>query len=86
MAETTSGISENVLSLIDVSPNPANEKIVINNASSTDFMVSILNSDGRTVQSVTLSSGKNEMNISSLSNGLYFIQEPNGSTTKIIKQ
>jgi hypothetical protein len=86
MAETTSGISENVLSLIDVSPNPANEKIVINNASSTDIMVSILNSDGRTIQSVNLSSGKNELNISSLSNGLYFIQEPNGSTTKIIKQ
>jgi hypothetical protein len=86
MAETTSGISENVLSLIDVSPNPANEKIVMNNASSTDIMVSILNSDGRTVQSVNLSSGKNELNISSLSNGLYFIQEPNGSTTKIIKQ
>jgi glucose/arabinose dehydrogenase len=42
-----------------LSPNPANEKIVINNASSTDFMVAILNSDGRTVQSVTLSSGKN---------------------------
>jgi hypothetical protein len=86
IAETTAGISENVLSLIDVSPNPANEKIVINNDSSTDMMVSILNSDGRTVQSVNLLSGKNDLNISSLSNGLYFIQEPNGSTTKIIKQ
>ena len=86
IAETTAGISENILSLIDVSPNPANEKIVINNESSTDMMVSILNSDGRTVQSVNLLSGKNDLNISSLSNGLYFIQEPNGSTTKIIKQ
>jgi hypothetical protein len=86
MAETTSGISENVLSLIDVSPNPANEKIVINNDSYSDIMVSILNSDGRMVQSVNLFSGKNELNISSLSNGLYFIQEPNGSTTKIVKQ
>ena len=86
IAETTSGISENVLSLIDVSPNPANEKIVINNDSSSDIMVSILNSDGRTIQSVNLFSGENELNISSLSNGLYFIQEPNGSTTKIIKQ
>jgi len=86
MAETTSGISESVLSFIDVSPNPANEKIVINNDSSADILVSILNSDGRTIQSVNLFSGENELNISSLSNGLYFIQEPNGSTTKIIKQ
>ena len=87
LATTTStGLSEIANSLLEISPNPANEKIVINNDSSSDITVSILNSDGRMVQSVNLFSGKNELNISSLSNGLYFIQEPNGSTTKIIKQ
>jgi hypothetical protein len=83
---TTTGLSETTISLLEISPNPANEKIVINNDSSADILVSILNSDGRTIQSVNLFSGENELNISSLSNGLYFIQEPNGSTTKIIKQ
>jgi hemin uptake protein HemP len=85
-ATTSTGLSETIISLLEISPNPANEKIVINSDSSTDILVTILNSDGRTIQSVNLLSGKNELNISSLSNGLYFIQEPNGSVTKIIKQ
>lgn len=85
-ATTSAGLSKTTISLLEISPNPANEKIVINNDSSTGILVTILNSDGRTIQSVNLLSGKNELNISSLSNGLYFIQEPNGSVTKIVKQ
>jgi hypothetical protein len=86
LATTTTGLSETTISLLEISPNPANEKIVINNDSSTDILVSILNSEGRKIQSVNLSSGKNELNISSLSNGLFFVQEPNGSVSKLIKQ
>jgi hypothetical protein len=83
---TTTGLSETTISLLEISPNPANEKIVINNGSSTDILVSILNSEGRKIQSMNLLSGKNELNISSWSNGLFFIQEPNGSVSKLIKQ
>ena len=86
LATTTTGLSETTISLLEISPNPANEKIVINNDSSTDILVSILNSEGRKIQSVNLLSGKNELNISSLSNGLFFIQESNGSVSKLIKQ
>jgi hypothetical protein len=87
LATTTStGLSETTISRLEISPNPANDRIVINNDSSNDILVSILNSEGRKIQSARLLSGKNELNISSLSNGLFFIQEPNGSVSKIVKQ
>jgi hypothetical protein len=85
-AVTSVGLTENAISFIEVSPNPANDKIVINNDSNSDVGIVISNSEGRIIQSENLFSGKNEINISSLSNGLYFIKESNGALTKIIKQ
>lgn len=83
---TTVGLDENAFSFINVSPNPASEKITIDNRFNSEVDIIISNSDGRIIQSKNLSVGSNEINISSLSNGLYFIQEPNGVVTKIVKQ
>lgn len=83
---SSAGLSEIANSLLEISPNPANEKVIINNDSSSDILVSILNAEGRIIQSLKLVAGENELNISSLSNGLFFIQEPNGFVSKVIKQ
>lgn len=87
MAVSTSvGLLENAISIINVSPNPANEKIVITNNSNSYVGIIISNAEGRTLLSENLCPGKNEINMSSLANGIYFIKESNGAVTKIVKQ
>lgn len=85
-ATTTTGLSENYISKINVSPNPANEQIIINNGMNSSSQIEITNSDGKVIQKINLIPGKNEINISSLSTGFYFIKESTGVITKIIKQ
>lgn len=86
LAQTTTGISENNISQIQISPNPANDQIQINNLSNTDSEVLIYNSAGKEIISQHLKSGKNTINISNLTPGFYLVKEQNGVISKIVKQ
>lgn len=85
LAFTTAGLTEAPISLLEISPNPANEVIRVLNSSSNNN-ITILNSEGREIGAFTLTSGINEINISDFSQGLYFIKETNGAVTKIVKE
>jgi hypothetical protein len=86
LATTGVGITENVISNLVVGPNPASDAITVKNLSTSEMDVVILNSEGKEMSKTLLSQGENEINISALSSGIYFIKEMNGLVTKLIKQ
>jgi hypothetical protein len=86
LALTTSGLSENNISNLQISPNPAAEQIRINNLNNSDSQISIFSSAGKEIDSHLLNSGINTINISNLSPGFYFVKEQNGAVSKIVKQ
>jgi hypothetical protein len=87
LATTTGvGITENVISNLVVGPNPASDAITVKNLSTSEMDVVILNSEGKEMSKTLLTQGENEINISALSSGIYFIKEMNGLVTKLIKQ
>jgi hypothetical protein len=86
LAQTTSGLSENNISQIQISPNPSNEQIQINNLNNSDSQISIFNSAGKEIYSHSLKSGINAIDISNLTPGFYFVKEQNGAVSKIVKQ
>lgn len=83
---TTSGLFENNISQIQISPNPAAEQIQINNLNNSDSQISIFNSAGKEIYSHSLKSGINTIDISNLTPGFYFVKEQNGAVSKIVKQ
>jgi hypothetical protein len=86
LAFTTTGLSENNISQIQISPNPAAEQIQINNLNNSDSQISIFNSAGKEIYSHSLKSGINTIDISNLTPGFYFVKEQNGAVSKIVKQ
>ncbi|MFY7668147.1 MAG: T9SS type A sorting domain-containing protein [Crocinitomicaceae bacterium] len=74
----TAGINE-LSKTISVYPNPANEIVTVLNADGAS--VSILDLSGKTL----INSGSDEINISNLASGTYFVSV-NGIQTKFIKQ
>ena len=86
LALTTSGLSENNISSLQISPNPAAEQIQINNLNNSDSQISIFNSAGKEIDSHLLKSGVNAIDISNLTPGFYFVKEQNGAVSKIVKQ
>ncbi len=76
---TVSGIETNKLSLINIYPNPANSRIKIMETAekgSINGIVKVLDITGNLVFQAKLPHD-NEIDISSLTNGLYFIQTEN---------
>jgi hypothetical protein len=87
IAETiTAGLTENKTSEIQISPNPASEQLFIDNLKASDSEILIYNSTGKKLNSYQLKSGKNNINISNLTTGFYFVKEQNGVVSKIVKQ
>jgi hypothetical protein len=86
LAFTTTGLPENNISQIQISPNPANDQIQINNLNNSDSQISIFNSAGKEIYSHSLKSGINAIDISNLTPGFYFVKEQNGAVSKIVKQ
>jgi hypothetical protein len=83
---TTTALTENLISEIQLSPNPANDLLYIDNLNESDLEIFIYNSTGKKINSYQLKSGKNNINISNLTPGFYFIKEQNGKVSKIVKQ
>lgn len=85
-AYTINGLSENNISQLQISPNPANEQLYIDNLNESDSEILIYNSAGKKMNSYQLKSGKNTINISNLTTGFYFVKEQNGVISKVVKQ
>ena len=81
------GVEENEMSNINVYPNPATNVI---NVSAQGFeQYQLVNMLGQTVISNNLVNGNAQINVSELSNGVYFVRLINGSeveTVKVIKK
>ncbi len=80
----TASLTENQLVKVTVSPNPANE-VVNFNIDAENFTITLVDMAGKVVATST----SNDMNISSLNNGLYtyLVNTANGvATGKLIKQ
>ena len=66
--------------IITIYPNPANEKITIeNSALNNDATISIFNNEGQLVLQQTTNQAKTEIAVSTLANGLYFVKVNNES-------
>jgi hypothetical protein len=80
----TASLTENQLVKVSVSPNPANE-VVKFNVDADNFTITLVDMAGKVVATST----SNDMNISSLNNGMYtyLVNTSNGvATGKLIKQ
>jgi hypothetical protein len=73
---TTTSIGENKNAAFDIYPNPASESITIDypvNQNDNPF-AEIYTIDGKLIQRVAIAQEKTEVNISSLSSGIYFVK------------
>ncbi|OBX22843.1 MULTISPECIES: T9SS type A sorting domain-containing protein [Bizionia] len=79
--------ANNIENSIDIYPNPVNNQFTISIKNEAHYSLITLN--GQVIKQGKLQSGANSLNISNLSNGLYFLQVETRqgiSTKKIIKQ
>lgn len=85
LAGITTGISEaSVTQNLLVFPNPANN--ILNIDSKTAMNVNIVNLLGVTIQSQPLNIGSNQINVSQLTSGIYFIKADNGTVVRFVKE
>ena len=74
---------------ITIYPNPANDKLFIDNQNGNFNKVTLVNTLGQVMQQVNINKGVNELNINQLSSGLYYIMisgENNVRSMKITKK
>lgn len=79
-----SGIEETTQPIINLYPNPVSTQLSI--ISSGNHQVQLVNVLGEVISTIQLSTGHNNLNVSGLTNGLYFLLSSNGHTEKFIKQ
>lgn len=85
LAGIATGVSEaSVTQNLFVYPNPANHVLYID--SKTAISVNIVNLLGATIQTESLNIGANQINVSQLTSGIYFIKADNGTTIKFVKE
>ncbi|MDF3025721.1 MAG: repeat domain in Vibrio, Colwellia, Bradyrhizobium and Shewanella [Fluviicola sp.] len=82
--ETCLNIDENPLQEWNLYPNPATNQLFIESVEA--ITISIIDMTGKTIQQETLKSGKNELDVSLLTNGVYLIRSKSGGNTKFVKQ
>ncbi len=82
--ETCLTIHENQSNEWNVYPNPAMNQLFIESVEA--ITISIIDMTGKTILSQVLSPGKNELDVSPLTNGVYVIQSESGVTVKFVKQ
>lgn len=68
---------------IVVYPNPANDQIAIE--ADASMHVQVIDVFGNQIQELNLNPGNNSVDISGLATGVYFVVNPNGTTSKFIK-
>lgn len=78
------GLAEITESHLSVYPNPANDFVTISITQSTE--ISIYNMLGDRVSSQTITPEINQIDLSALKTGVYFIQAENSEAIKLIKQ
>lgn len=85
LAGVTTGVSESSASQnLFVFPNPANNILNIDSKKVMD--VNIVNLLGETIQTQLLNKGANQINISPLTSGIYFLKAENGAAIRFIKE
>ena len=85
-APTFVGVEENESSIsFEVYPNPTQGNLNVFNPTQSTVVAQILSSEGKLVQTVTLTSGRNSIQTENLSTGLYMLRA-NGTSTSFIKQ
>lgn len=84
------GTNDFALSQLVMYPNPATNNLTISSMDNTEYEVSIVDIQGRILQTTTLDSSETNINVSSLSTGMYQIVFSNDSkivgSKKLIKQ
>jgi minor extracellular serine protease Vpr len=93
LTTTSSNKSEDIVtqnltshSNVSIQPNPAND--IINITVDKPFInttASLMDVNGRLIKSIKLNTQVSSINISALSNGVYFIRFVDGSVCKVIK-
>jgi predicted adenine nucleotide alpha hydrolase (AANH) superfamily ATPase len=68
----------------NIYPNPVNAELFIEINEGMDIL--IIDMTGKVIQSGTLKTGKNELNVSLLTRGIYFIRSESGANVKFVKQ
>lgn len=82
--EAILGIDEINFNSITIYPNPTNS--ILNIDANENTYIKILNVLGAVVATQNLQTGKNTVDVSTLTNGVYFIQTANGGAVKFIKE
>ena len=75
--------------LFEIYPNPTSDFIFIENKEAKEFEVSILNLDGKRIYNNTFSNTHEQIQLSHLANGIYFVEIRNGErsgTQRLIKK
>lgn len=74
---------EEIDEILTIYPNPANDKIAIE--ADASMHVQVIDVFGNQIQELNLNPGNNSVDISGLASGVYFVVNPNGTTSKFIK-
>lgn len=82
--EQTVGIEEPTLADFSVYPNPANEIVVIN--SDNAGYLNILGSDGRLIERIFVKAGGDQLDVSFIDSGIYFLQSQRGVQKLVIER
>lgn len=83
VVEQTNGVEENEASSVRVFPNPATNMINVEAQGYEQYQ--LVNMLGQTVSSNSLNNGTAQINVSNLSNGVYFVRLINGNNVETIK-
>jgi len=76
-------VEENNASALNIYPNPASSRISFN--VENDATVEVIDMTGRTVMNINAVAGENNVNVSELSNGVYFVKM-GASVVKFVKK
>jgi uncharacterized delta-60 repeat protein len=83
MSNSFSTIQENVTTNLSIYPNPANNVVTVNINQNT--ILTILNLQGKVLDQIAVSNGE-QIDVSHLSSGVYFIKTSEGQQVKFIKE
>lgn len=88
-ATSSKGVLNAKVSALNLYPNPASNVITLSGLSADGANVSVISTQGRIIYKQTMLAGENNVNISPLDNGVYFLlieQNNNKNTIPFIKQ
>ncbi|MCP4520897.1 MAG: YHYH protein [Cytophagales bacterium] len=80
---TITGVKDEIVANINIFPNPATDKVIVNTQDVAD-LISIIDINGKTIEFHTPSTTSTEINTSVYSQGLYFVKIEVGTQSKTI--